>query len=133
MQCIYCDSFLTVKNGYDNKRVQRYKCNECKKRFCGKGIFARMRYSKEAIMNALFLRLYPLSTRNVKRILRKLNYIKISHVSIYNWVLKFAPHLCKFVNIIPLDFGREVWHVDEKFIKVKRINRKRKRELLIFG
>ena len=127
MNCIYCNSFLTIKNGYDKKGVQRFKCNDCKKRFCEKGIFARMRFPKDVIMNALFLRLYSLSTRNVKRILRKLNYVKVSHVSVYNWVLKFASHLCKFASIIPLQFTK-LWHVDEKFIKVRRINRKRKRE-----
>lgn len=127
MQCLYCNSHLTVRNGYSEKGVQRYKCNDCKRRFCEKGIFARMRFPKEVVTNALFLRLYPLSTRNVKRILRKLNYVKVSHVSIYNWVLKFAPHLCKFANIIPLRFTN-IWHVDEKFIKVRRINRKRKKE-----
>lgn len=119
MNCIYCNSFLTIKNGYDKKGVQRYKCNECKKRFCEKGIFARMRFPKDVIINALFLRLYPLSTRNVKRILRKLNYIKVSHVSVYNWIMKFASHLCKFANIFPIKFS-EIWHIDEKFIKVKK-------------
>jgi putative transposase len=119
MNCIYCNSFLTVKNGYDKKGVQRYKCNDCKKRFCENGIFARMRFPKEVITNALFLRLYPLSTRNVKRILKKLSYIKVSHVSIYNWIMKFAPHLCKFANMFPIKFS-DIWHVDEKFIKVKK-------------
>ena len=123
--CIYCSSSNFVLNGHDKEGVQRYKCCECKKRFCEKGIFARMRFPKEVITNALFLRLYPLSTRNVKRILRKLNYIKVSHVSIYNWVLKFASHLCKFANITPLNFTN-FWHVDEKFIKVRKPNRKRK-------
>ena len=118
MICIYCSSLLAVKNGYDKKGVQRFKCKVCKRRFCEKGIFARMRFPKEVITNALFLRLYPLSTRNVKRILKKLNYIKVSHVSVYNWIIKFAPHLCKFVNVFPLQFTK-LWHVDEKFIKVK--------------
>lgn len=127
MNCIYCSSSNFIRNGYSEKGVQRYKCNDCKRRFCEKGIFARMRFPKEVITNALFLRLYPLSTRNVKRILKKLNYIKVSHVSIYNWVLKFAPYLCKFAKIIPLNFTN-LWHVDEKFIKVRRANKKRKKE-----
>ena len=122
MNCPYCSSPLTVKNGRDEKGVQRYKCNACKKRFCEKGIFARMRFSREVIMNALFLRLYPLSTRNVKRILKKLNYIEVSHVSIFNWVMKFAPYLCKFANIFSLNFTK-IWHVDEKFIKVRKEKR----------
>jgi transposase-like protein len=127
MQCVYCNSLSTVRNGYSEKGVQRYKCKDCRRRFCEKGIFARMRFPKEIIMNALFLRLYPLSTRNVKRILKKLNYVKVSHVSVYNWVLKFAQHLCKFANMFPIKFTN-LWHVDEKFIKVRRINKKRKRE-----
>jgi len=127
INCIHCSSSSFIRNGYSGKGVQRYKCNDCKRRFCEKGIFARMRFPREVITNALFLRLYPLSTRNVKRILRKLNYIKVSHVSVYNWVIKFAPHLCKFANIIPLNFTN-IWHVDEKFIKVKRDNKKRKKE-----
>lgn len=125
--CIHCSSSNFIRNGYSKKGVQRYKCNDCKKRFCEKGIFARMRFPKEVITNALFLRLYPLSTRNVKRILKKLNYIKVSHVSIYNWVMKFASHLYKFTNIFPLNFTN-IWHVDEKFIKVKRKIKKRKKE-----
>lgn len=127
INCIYCSSSNFILNGYSEKGVQRYKCNDCKRRFCEKGIFARMRFPKEVITNALFLRSYPLSTRNVKRVLNKLNEIKVSHVSIYNWVIKFAPHLCKFANIFPLKFTN-IWHVDEKFIKVKRINKKRKKE-----
>lgn len=118
MNCVYCNSFLTVRNGYDKKGAQRYKCNDCKRRFCEKGIFARMRFPKEVIINALFLRLYPLSTRNVKRILKKLNYVKVSHVSVYNWIMKFASHLCKFAKMFPIKFSG-IWHVDEKFIKVK--------------
>lgn len=127
INCIYCSSSNFILNGYSEKGVQRYKCNDCKRRFCEKGIFARMRFPKEVITNALFLRSYPLSTRNVKRVLNKLNEIKVSHVSVYNWVIKFAPHLCKFANIFPLKFTN-IWHVDEKFIKVKRINKKRKKE-----
>jgi len=127
MNCIHCSSSNFVRNGHSEKGVQRYKCKDCKKRICEKGIFARMRFPKEVITNALFLKLYPLSTRNVKRILRKLNYVKVSHVSIFNWVMKFAEHLCKFANIFPLNFSK-IWHVDEKFIKVRRINKKRKRE-----
>jgi len=127
MICVHCSSSHSVRNGRDKKGVQRYKCNGCHRRFCEKGIFARMRFPAWIIRNALFLRSYPLSTRNVKRILRKLNYAEVSHVSIFNWIMKFAPHMCKFTKIFPLNFSK-IWHVDEKFIKVKRQNKKRKRE-----
>lgn len=118
MNCIYCSSSNFVLNGHDKKGVQRYKCNDCHKRFCEKGIFARFRFSKEIIINAIFLRSFTLSTRNVKRILKKVEFVKVSHVSIYNWVVKFAPYLIKLSSINPINFS-SVWHVDEKFIHVR--------------
>ena len=66
--CIYCLSSNFVLNGHDARGVQRYKCCECKRRFCEKGIFARMRTPKEIIMNALYLRSYLLSLHDVKNI-----------------------------------------------------------------
>jgi len=119
MKCPYCSSFLAVKNGHDKKGVQRYKCNACKKRFCEKGIFARMRFPREIILNALFLRSYPLSLRNVKRILKKLKHVQVSHVSIFNWIIKFYPKLIAIEKRIPLAFTK-IWHVDEKFIRVRK-------------
>lgn len=117
--CIYCSSSNLVLNGHDSKGVQRYKCNDCKRRFCEKGIFARMRFPREIIINALYLRSYPLSLRDVKRVIKKLVKIKVSHVSIYNWILKFAPKLIELAKKIPTQFTK-IWHVDEKFIKVKK-------------
>ena len=118
MNCIYCSSSIIVLNGHDKKGVQRYKCNDCHRRFCEKGIFARYRFPKEVIINAIFLRSFPLSTRNVKRILKKIELVKVSHVSIYNWIIKFVPHLLKISFINPINFS-SVWHVDEKFIHVR--------------
>ena len=118
MQCIYCNSLLTVKNGYSEKGTQRYKCNDCGRRFCEKGIFTRMRFPKKIIVDALFLRSYPVSLRGVKRILKRMRGIRVSHVSIYNWILKFAPRLIKIAKRKPIAFTK-IWHVDEKFIKVR--------------
>lgn len=119
MNCTYCSSFDTIKNGHSREGIQRYKCNDCHRRFCEKGIFARMRFSKELITNAIYLRSYPLSLRDVKRVIKKLIKVKLSHVSIYNWILKFAPRLIKLAKKVPIQFTK-VWHVDEKFIRVKK-------------
>jgi len=119
MLCLYCSSSNFVRNGRDSKGVQRYKCNDCKRRFCEKGIFAKHRFSKEIIIDAIYLRSYPLSLRDVKRVMRRLKQTKVSHVSIYNWILKFAPKLIELAKRIPIQFTK-IWHVDEKFIKVKK-------------
>lgn len=118
MRCIYCSSQLTVKNGHDKRGIQRYKCNDCKKRFCEKGIFARHRYPVSIIMDALFLYSQPISTRGVTVNLKRFRKIKPSHVTIYNWVVKFASYLIKIANKKPIAFTN-IWHVDEKFIHVR--------------
>ena len=118
MNCIYCSSPLTVKNGHDEKGVQRYKCNACKRRFCEKGIFARHRYPSLIILDALFLYSQPISTRGVVVNLKRFRNIKPSHVTIYNWVIKFASYLIKIANRKPISFTN-IWHVDEKFIHVR--------------
>lgn len=69
-------------------------------------------------MNALYLRSYPLSLRDVKRVIKKLKGYAVSHVSIYRWILKFYPKLIKIQRNFPLNFSK-IWHVDEKFIRVK--------------
>ena len=119
MQCIYCNSLSTVKNGYSKERVQRYKCKECKRRFCEKGIFARYRYPSLIIMDALFLYSQPISTRGVIKNLKRFRKIKPSHVSVYNWVVKFASHLIKLSLLKLINFS-SIWHVDEKFIHVRK-------------
>jgi len=118
MNCIYCNSFWTVKNGHDKRGVQRYKCNDCHRRFCEKGIFARLRTDKQFVMNCLYLRSHTLSLREVKRISRKFFKIKRSHVAIYNWVMKFQPWLAKIEKAMPLVIT-DIWHTDEKFIHVR--------------
>jgi len=118
MICPYCSSLLSVKNGHDKKGVQRYKCNDCHRRFCEKGIFARHRFSTEIITNAMFLRSFPLSTRNVKRILKKILFVEVSHKTIYNWLVKFAPYLIRVALNKPIAFTN-IWHADEKFIHVR--------------
>jgi len=118
MICPYCSSLLTIKNGHDKKGVQRYKCKGCTRRFCEKGIFARHRYPSWLIMDALFLYSQPISTRGVTINLRRFRGITPTNVTIYNWIIKFAPKLIEIVRNKPINFTR-IWHVDEKFIHVR--------------
>jgi len=118
MNCPYCSSLLTVKNGFNEEGVQRYKCNACCRRFCEKGIFARHRYPVLIIMDALFLYSQPISTRGVVVNLKRFRKIEPSHVTIYNWIIKFASHLISLANKKPIEFTK-IFHVDEKFIHVK--------------
>lgn len=117
--CTHCFSSNFVLNGHDKKGVQRYKCNACKRRFCEKGIFARHRYPPLIILDALFLYCQPISTRMVTKNLKRFRKIEPSHVSVYNWIIKFASYLIKIANRRQLNFS-SIWHVDEKFIHVRK-------------
>jgi len=117
--CIHCSSSNFVLNGHDKKGVQRYKCKDCHKRFCEKGIFARHRYPSLIIIDAIFLYCQPISTRGVVKNLERFRKIKPSHVSIYKWIVKFASYLIALSKKKQLNFSSEVWHVDEKFIHVR--------------
>ena len=78
-----------------------------------------MRTPKNIIMNALYLRSYTLSLRDVKRVIKKLKFYKTTHVSIYNWIMKFYPKLVEIEKKKPISFTN-IWHVDEKFIRVRK-------------
>lgn len=118
MRCIYCLSPKTVKNGFDKRGIQRYKCNDCKKRFCEKGFFARYRHFPKDIINTVELRMHRLSLRETKKEIAKLIYVHVSHVTIFNWCMKFISILDKWASLIDKDYGK-IWHIDEKFIKVR--------------
>lgn len=69
-------------------------------------------------MDALFLYSQPISTRGVTVNLKRFRKIKPSHVSVYNWVVKFAFYLIKIASKKPIRLTN-FWHVDEKFIHVR--------------
>jgi len=119
MNCTYCSSFNIVRNGHDKKGVQRFKCNDCYRRFCEKGIFARHRFPSLIIMDALFLYSQPISTRGVAVNIKRFRGIIVTNVTIYNWIIKFSPKLIKMFNKKPIQFTK-IFHVDEKFIHVRR-------------
>ena len=118
MRCIHCLSFKTVRNGYTEKGIQRYKCNDCGRRFCEKGFFARYRHKPKDIINTVYLRLKRQSLRETQDSVARLLYVHISYVTVYNWCMKFIKLLTLWASLIDQDWDK-VWHIDEKFIKVR--------------
>ena len=118
MRCINCLSTKTVKNGFDNKGFQRFKCNGCEKRFCEKGFFARFRHKPKDIINTVYLRLKRLSLRETSDAIARLIYIHVSHVTVWNWCMKFISLLVLWASLIDTNCEK-LWHVDEKFIRVR--------------
>ena len=106
MRCIHCLSLSTVKNGHDKRGVQRYKCKECKKRFCEKGFFARYRHNPKDIINTVELRMHRLSLRETKKEIAKLIYVHVSHVTVFNWCIKFIKILVLWSSLLDTKYQK---------------------------
>ena len=116
MNCPNCKSTHTRRNGY-YKEYQRYKCNDCGKQFSERSFsfFYRARFNEKVIMNAILIACF-VSSRNASFLLLEMISVKVSHQSCYNWSKKFANLVSKINRRMNYS---NIWHVDEKFIKVK--------------
>lgn len=119
MNCVHCLSSRTVRNGFDNKGVQRYKCSDCKRRFCEKGFFARYKHKPIDIIRTVELRMHRLSLRETRDEIGKLIYVHVSHVTVYDWCMKFIRIMVLWAKLTFSLADSPIIHCDEKFIKVK--------------
>lgn len=118
MECFDCHSKNVVRNG-NYKVYQKYKCKDCNRQFSERSFsfFCRHRFLDEVISNAILLSQF-ISSRNVRYFFKQ-NNVFFSHVTACNWSKKFAARLAKLGNCIEAINYTDVWHVDEKFVKVK--------------
>ena len=87
----------------------------------GKIDFKRMRYPVQTIITALSMfYLGKNSFRNISLILKTAFNLKVSHTTISNWCVKFAPLFDNFrIQLMPLlNLNSDEWHADETVIKV---------------
>jgi transposase-like protein len=114
--CIKCHSQHLKKNG-TYKHYQKYACKNCGGQFSERSFsfFCRSRYPEEVITNAVLYTPF-VSTRNSAFLVKETLQFSPSHVSVYHWMKKFA-FLLKGMSS-HINFSN-IWHVDEKFVKVK--------------
>lgn len=114
--CIKCHSENIKKNGR-YKDYQNYKCKNCGRQFSERSFsfFCRHRYPEEVIRNAILCALF-VSTRISKFMVQETMNFTASHVTIFNWMKKFAHLLSKQKRPMPFS---NIWHVDEKFVRVR--------------
>lgn len=88
----------------------------------GKSDLKRMRHSAYIIFTVLSLYFFGKdSFRNISFLLNRLFSIKLSHVSVSKWCVKFAPIFQNLnLSFLPLmDFNSDEWHADETVIKIR--------------
>lgn len=114
--CPNCQSEDIKKNGIrktENRgNIQRYKCKSCSYRFTLDDGFYRMRNTPQKITQPIDLFYRGVSTRKVQEHLAIFHPHNASHMSVYNWVIKYAKMISKFTNKLKLNVGSEV-QIDE--------------------
>lgn len=116
MECLRCYSKNIKRNG-KYKSYQKFRCRDCGKQFSERSFsfFCRHRYPEEVIRNAILFYMF-VSTRNVVFLLLETLQFKPSHVSAFNWAKRFAFLTANMSKSMSFS---NIWHVDEKFIKVR--------------
>lgn len=132
-KCPKCGKYLDIYKW--RKHFKRLRCKICNYKFnvytipeevldyisrlsFGKTNFLRMRYSKEIILKAIRLCYeFGLSFRDISKNFEVNLGLKVSHVTIYQWCIKFAALFNQHVEDVKLHFSK-TWHIDETVIKI---------------
>ncbi len=92
--------------------IQRYKCKSCNSYFTLDEGFFRMRNTPTKITQSIDLFYRGVSTRKVQEHLAIFHPHNASHMTVYNWVVKYAKMISRFTKRLKLNVGGEV-QVDE--------------------
>jgi putative transposase len=118
--CVYCKSPWIVKDGlrYDKYgNIQKFNCRDCNRYFTINLGFERMHAMPEMVTSVMQLYFTGESLRNVQKFL-KLQGVKITHVSIYDWIRKYVGLMKGYLEKITPNVA-DAWHADELYLKVR--------------
>jgi transposase-like protein len=124
--CPRCYSTTIVRIGFRNVksgiRRQRYSCKQCTYKFIlGENGFSKVSSDPKIIVESLNLFMSGMSYRKIKRHIEMNHGMKISHVSVYNWLSKYMEIIKEYVDSIAPEFvSAEVWGVDEMMLNVRK-------------
>ena len=118
--CKYCDSGNIKKDGIrttKHGKIQRFKCNECNKRFTTNYGFESMRYTDTIITGALQMYFSGMSVRKIADHYDMLD-IKVSYQTVYNWIVKYSKIISKYLKGITPRLSN--WfRADEVWLNIK--------------
>lgn len=118
--CLFCYSKNIVRRGILHNKggdIQRFGCKDCGKRFVRNLGFEHLKASPQMVTGALQLYFSGESLRNTQKFL-KLQGVKVSHQTIYNWITKYVGLMEKYLDQITPQVG-DAWRADELYVKVK--------------
>jgi putative transposase len=123
--CSRCGSGLVTHFGKRHNRsgtIERYLCKTCGFRFTGRDGFQRRRADPERIALALDLYFRGMSVRKVAEHFRQVQGLKVSHVTVYNWVTHFGKLAAAWMDAQGAKVG-EKWNVDETVVSIDGKNK----------
>lgn len=119
-KCIHCKSTNYIRKGYrktqNRGKVQKFFCKDCQKYFTQDEGFYRMRYSADIITLSIDMYLSNLSSRKMRNQLRRHFGVKVSHITILDWVRKYVMKVQNFVEKLGYNLGGE-FYADETMIR----------------
>lgn len=120
IKCRFCDSKDYRKNGhrYNKKgKYQRYVCNECKRSFVVDNGFLYKEFKDKVITSCLDLYFNGLSLRKISNHLYSCYNVKVSYVTIYNWIIEYSKRISVSVSNYILNSSDKI-HADEMMIGI---------------
>jgi transposase-like protein len=100
--CPKCKSSGVVKRGFtptsERGKQQRYLCKSCKHAFLLDAGFWKMKNKAEMVTMAVDMYLSNLSSRHMRNQLWRHFRVKVSHVTILNWVRKYVRKVSGFLR-----------------------------------
>ena len=117
--CKFYDSGNIVKAGLKknkNNTMQRFKCQDCNKRFTTNFGFEKRQFDENAICGALQMYYFGMSVRDISNHYEMMG-VDVSFKTVYNWVEKYSKITSKYLNGIVPRVG-DWFRADEVWIKI---------------
>ena len=118
--CERCHSTDVIQTGRRMNKsgpVRRFRCKTCGAYFSGREGFHKRRADPEMIAKALDLYFRSNSLRQVADHFRQAYGLKVSHVTIYRWVVHYSRLAAEWMDAQGAKVGT-TWHVDERVVNV---------------
>ena len=119
MQCVRCGSRATRRDGRTQLGGQRWRCNECRRRFTARSrsAFSRRWFTDELISLATrwYVR-YRLSYADVVEWLAERG-VMVDRSTVYRWVQRFLPLFAEAARSHRVPVGGK-WRVDQTYCRL---------------
>ena len=118
--CPFCQSVKIKKDGTRKTIIgkkQKWLCQDCGKRFVNSPV-SKIKGNTDCVITAIDLYMKGVSYRGIADSMKQLFGLKVTHVTIINWVNDYMAKINNHVANLKPNVS-DLWNADEQFIKVK--------------